>query len=63
MPSFNSRWARLKGPVYTVYHNRYNVDGQKEKHNINNNIIITIMGGLEGCKQSWEALNDKLNLT
>ena len=38
------------------------MDGKKEKHNIII-IIITMMGGLEGCKQSWEALKDKLNLT
>ena len=26
-------------------------------------VIITIMGGLEGCKGSWEALKNKLILT
>ena len=45
-----------------IYHNRYNEDGRKEeKHNIIIIIIIIIiMGGLEGCKQSWEALKDKI---
>ena len=33
------------------------MEGRKEKHNNN---IITIMGGLEDCKRSWEALKDKI---
>ena len=41
-----------------IYHNRYNVDGRKEKK-----YIITTMGGLEGCKGSWEALKNKFILT
>ena len=40
------------------------MEGRKErKRNNNNNNIIPIMGGLEGCKPSWEALKGKLNLT
>ena len=41
------------------------MEGRKEKHkhnNNNNNNNNNIMVGLECCKQSWEALKDKLNL-